>query len=159
MSWDFQAPFDAYTLFDKLLLHATISFSIKGTNELFELEFKDPSLIQDPSGNVMKLDIIKVKANRKIVIPKFLQVGGEIVKITTFIALVAFIGINILQTVNGERFWIFVETAQMLSYITVIDCVIPDNLKEFATWALMGIIYFFVCIITRMFPVISYFLY
>lgn len=129
--WKFDT--EVFDSFIQLSIITDIQFNVKGSKERFYVTFLNRSFIQDFSANTLISETIEVAAlktsymsDREEAIVGIIGVG---LQSTSLLTLMLAIGINMFQSFAMGSFWLFVDTVQILSYLPLIDCLIPTNLE------------------------------
>jgi hypothetical protein len=115
--------------FNELTLNTTIPFTIQGNNELFTITITNSNIIQDVAGNLLFGTKFQVPAIRYLILAGAIQTAGQ-----TF-AIISYLGLLVTMCLSSSKssieFWAFLGTIQILSYLPLIDCTIPSNMKTF----------------------------
>lgn len=131
--WEVDASFDPNEPFKSIQIKTDIKFTIRGELEKLHVTFNNRSLLQDLSENSLSSEKLIGKALRSIFISNSEKAGAEAMgagfqaaSLTTFVGS---IGINLFQSFAMGSFWILVDTIQILTYLPLIDCLVPANLE------------------------------
>lgn len=119
--------------FQILQVTTTINQNIDGYGDRIIVRFKDRSLIQDLRDNHLKTEVLSAAALRQIKLPAQVSGMGEAVQTTTFITLGIMLGMSLFQSVAMDSFWNFINMLQIINYLPVIPCILPENFIIFLT--------------------------
>jgi len=137
ISWKSKDYFYKGRVMNELNIELEIGCGLKGNAEIFFVNFTDPYLITDSSGNQLQNRILEVRSKRLLYISKSekeVVVGtGATFDFSTMVTLALVVGASLLQSAAVESFWAFLNMVQLLSYVPVIMCDIPYNLEIFLT--------------------------
>ena len=114
--------------FRELKLITKIDFAIRGTDEQFHIEINDGAFF-DSRNDYLSKSNFKLPAKRQLKISTTLGTFGLGFIASTYMTFIMAIGVNPFK--SKPEFWIFISTVQILSYIPVLSCVLPINLKYF----------------------------
>jgi len=129
IQWDFTKSFKSRTKFTELTLNTTIPFSIQGNNEVFTVTITNNSIIQDFAENLLLNTKFQIPAIRYLILTETVQTVGNLFVIIGYLGLIMTIGLSSFK--SSTEFWAFLSTLQILSYLPLIDCIIPLNMKSF----------------------------
>lgn len=121
----------AFKQFQRFHIKPEMPQSVGGKAETLEVRFKDRSLLQDESGNHLKTEVLTGPALRQIKLPSGVETLGQVVRAASFLTLGAMLGMNLFQSVAVGSFWSFINMLQVIAYLPVIPCAIPDNFLTF----------------------------
>ncbi len=137
ITWSFADHYNAYEPLTALSIKTAIPCTIKGKAETFRVTFKSPHLVQDMAGNSLSTPVLTVNAIRQVYISDtekaVIDGAGTAFSITSFLTLILFLLLSMLQSVAVGAFWAFINMLQLLSYLPIIDGKIPTNLELFLT--------------------------
>ena len=131
IQWDFTKSFKSNTKFTELALNTTIPFTIQGNNELFTITITNNTIIQDFAGNLLLNTKFQIPAIRYLILTGAIQIVGNLFVIVGYLGLIITMGLSSFK--SSTEFWAFLSTLQILSYLPLLDCVIPSNMKSFFT--------------------------
>lgn len=128
--WNLMNKFKNYAEFNTLTIATNITSSLKGV-EQFIIVFKETSLLADLYGNPLANPQMNSKAMKKHFITNAIGVAGIGLSSILYTTFGLIIGLNPFK--SNPSFWIFIDMMQMLSYLPLINCRIPENLEVFLT--------------------------
>ena len=136
MSWTLDTDVESIDFFTKIVIETEVLCSLKG-RETFYLKFKNPMYITDNIGNPLSTTEITAQALKNNYMDSkqkaVVQGAGTAFSGTSIATLAFVIGMNMIQSAAVGSFWAFINMLQMLSYLPMIDCDIPQNLVVFLT--------------------------
>ena len=133
MNWDLQNNFERSSVLTNLVIVTSPKCSLN--NDLYTVKFNNIFLITDLVDNHLSKDTLQIKAYGYTYKDEIisLKVAGSIINYSSLIIVVVMIGLSIFQSMAVGSVWNFVNMIQMLSYLPILDCYIPDNLEIFLT--------------------------
>jgi len=131
IQWNFIKSFKSHTRFVELTLNTTMPFSVQGNNEVFTVIITNNSIIQDFAGNLLINTRFQIPAVRYLILTEGVQTVGNLFVIIGYLGLIITMGLSSFK--SSTEFWAFLSTLQILSYLPLIDCTIPSNMKSFFT--------------------------
>ena len=131
IQWNFTKSFKSHIRFTELTLNTIMPFSIQGNNEAFTIKITNNSIIQDFTGNLLINTKFQVPAVRYLILTEGVQIVGNLFVIIGYLGLIITMGLSSFK--SSTEFWAFLSTLQILSYLPLIDCTIPSNMKSFFT--------------------------
>jgi len=136
-TWSFTNLFNTNDQLSNFQISLDLECSLRGKAETFTINFTDPQMISDPGNNKLYTPVIEARAQRFLYIPngakQALAGAGNFLSASSLATLILVVGVNLLQSAALESFWAFINMLQILSYIPVINCVMPYNLEVFLT--------------------------
>ena len=134
-SWKLVDVFHENYQFDKLTVKASPRCSLQGAAQTYVVTFNDVTALTSPIGYSLKNNVLRANALRYIYISeadkRTLSAVGESFSSTGLATLGLMLGVSAFQSVAIQSLWNFINMLQMLSYISLIDCYIPQNLEIF----------------------------
>jgi len=132
--WNIKNKLDMNSDFTKFTITTNFTCSLQGFEKI-SLTILDPTIITDYYYNTL----ITLSFNSKALRYKYISsaeqaatdASGKAFSITSIITLLLIIGINLLQSAAVGSFWSFINMAQILFYVPVINVNPPANLKAF----------------------------
>eukprot|EP00826_Nyctotherus_ovalis_P010713 TRINITY_DN12811_c0_g1_i3.p1 TRINITY_DN12811_c0_g1~~TRINITY_DN12811_c0_g1_i3.p1 ORF type:complete len:486 (+),score=57.98 TRINITY_DN12811_c0_g1_i3:1250-2707(+) len=131
LSWNFASLFNPLQKFTTVMIDTEIPYSTRGAGEVIRVEFKDGSLLQDEFGNYLSTEVLAASALRQMLFPKGLEIIGGVIKMSTTVTLVVVVGMSLFQSVDTSSFWTLLNMLQIISYMPMIKCTIPENFRTF----------------------------
>ena len=126
--WDFDKNVDLSELINSITIIPIIPFNLKGT-EKWNIQFNDDLNILDSSDNQMKIREYMVSSLRYYNSSSTTTAAGDIFSISSYIALIMGVGLSPFK--SNPAFWIFINMIQIISYIPVINCLLPEDVEVF----------------------------
>ena len=137
MTWSIGPNYVANTNFINLTIITRSFCIIKGINEEFIVQFSDTSLIRDRANNKLATTLVRAPARKQSYIPesskKALAAAGTLFSSSGLTTFALSVGLVVFQSVAVGSFWSFINIIQILSYLPMIDCLIPYILEIFLT--------------------------
>ena len=131
ISWSIDSIIMKNSPFNSLKISTNINYNIKGSTEMFHVEFKDLSLIYDRGGNSLKTSKYSKPALRQFFSEPTLESIGSGFNIIAWMLFIIEIGLSPFK--SSGSFWPYINMLQILSYLPAIDCDIPSNLRTVLT--------------------------
>eukprot|EP00826_Nyctotherus_ovalis_P054649 TRINITY_DN7174_c0_g1_i2.p1 TRINITY_DN7174_c0_g1~~TRINITY_DN7174_c0_g1_i2.p1 ORF type:complete len:260 (+),score=46.79 TRINITY_DN7174_c0_g1_i2:385-1164(+) len=134
LSWSLLSDFYADAAFDELLFEIKPECNIKGKITCIAI-FTNRMLISDLNGNELAEDIVKAgrsKYKYKQSEP-IAEAVGAIINYTSSSVFIFMIVVSFAQGYAVGSLWHFVNMIQILSYLPLLDCEIPENYRVILT--------------------------
>ena len=119
----------------KIITQVGLTCSLKG-NEIYVVTFmasKNP--ITDLAKNKISSQVLTLNAMRYRYLSdadkQIIESSGNAFTASSFVTFGLSIGIIMFQSIAISSFWIFVDLVQLLSYIPLLKCEIPENMRQF----------------------------
>lgn len=135
LDWTLVSTFTAYTIFETLQLKVAPKCSFDRSGNTYVVHFKDTHLIQDKGSNALSTSTLEAKALKYQYAEseEAVRTIGTVMKYTTVGTFGLMLFLSVFQGCAVGSFWHFVNMLQVLSYLPVLDCVLPDNYRMIVT--------------------------
>ena len=137
LTWTLSSSFVAGSQFDGLKIVAEVECSLSEKKEKFFVKFKAPALLTDLGRNELATPLISCYSKRYKYISSSSKAvvdgSGSAFNSASFLTLALALGLALFQSSAVGSFWAFVNMLQIISYLPIIDCVIPYNFEIFLT--------------------------
>lgn len=130
-TWNLTNSFSSQKAFNSLTIDTEINYNIKGVGEMFYVTFKLPTAIYDIGSNTLLTEKVSGPALRKLYISQSVGSMGSGLSMASWIIFIIEMGLNPFK--SSKSFWVFVNMVQMISYLPLLDCEIPSNLRVILT--------------------------
>ena len=135
LSWELMDVFHKGYQFDKLTVKASPQCNLQGAGQTYFVIFNDVTAFTSVAGHSLKNNLLKASALRYTYISESdkaaLSAIGDSFISTSWITVILMLGMGIFESLAIQPLWSFINMLQMVSYIPVIDCYIPQNLEIF----------------------------
>lgn len=98
---------------------------------MFYITFRNRSLLSDCYGNALETEALNGLALRRLYISSGTKALGTSLELASWLVFVIEIGFNPFK--SSEFLWVFVNMLQVISFLPVINCNLPENLRTFLT--------------------------
>jgi hypothetical protein len=122
---DFQAGFNFETLQIKVSPKCSLD------KDTYIVQFKDRSKIQDLAGNSLNTEFLTVKAGRfkYVLTDKAAGMLGATIKYATTGTFVFMLFLSLFHGYAIGSLWHFINMLQILSYLPILNCELPNNYR------------------------------
>ena len=139
-TWTLRSKFDEGIVFTELRIDVSPSCSFEEERTYYKVHFSNTLLITDLSDNKLATTTLIIK------VPKYLyrkieeqaKVVGLVIQYASTSTLVLMLGLSIFQGCAVGSVWHFINMLQILSYLPLLDCEIPNNFRVVLSNSLMG---------------------
>jgi len=132
-TWKLLTTFPKNTILTELQIEILPQCTLRG-GESCTLAFKNKEFVTDLNGNPLETEIIKMKLPRSIhEESEGIKVVGEVINAASTYAVIAMLGLSLIQGYAIGPLWHFINMVQMLSYIPLLDCNVPNIFKLLLT--------------------------
>ena len=128
VSWDFSKEYKS--AFSEIYILTDIQYSLKGDEKIYVI-FTNQTLIKDMSGNSLANSVLFTTLPRTIYISSTADAIGSSLATSTVATFVTTVGLNPFK--SARSFWVFINMLQLISFLPVINCIMPGNLELFIT--------------------------
>eukprot|EP00826_Nyctotherus_ovalis_P059930 TRINITY_DN8378_c0_g5_i5.p1 TRINITY_DN8378_c0_g5~~TRINITY_DN8378_c0_g5_i5.p1 ORF type:complete len:222 (+),score=12.65 TRINITY_DN8378_c0_g5_i5:225-890(+) len=128
LDWNFTESYTDTGARNYIKITPEIKRSLKGRIETFFVTFLDRTLVRDYYNNSLSTAIVSGPAARNIAILPAFEDTGTAFNAVNYIALILSL---LLSMKSNAAFWAFLGTIQIISYVPLLHCVVPQNLKFF----------------------------
>lgn len=127
-SWRLLSSFVEYSVIDNLLIELSPECNLK-EKSTYVVTFRNRELIVDQDGNSLATEKLKVSTRKYIYLPneKLLTTAGTIINTASTCTLLFLLALSVFQGYAVGSLWHFVNMIQIISYLPLLDCDIPDN--------------------------------
>ena len=107
----------------------TESLISKKGSTLIRVDFLERPKIQDTGNNILSTETTKISITIKKELSSTIVTLGKVFTIGSYLAFIMAIAMSPFK--SSKSFWIFMNMAQLLSYIPILACDLPSNLRYF----------------------------
>lgn len=129
LSWSIVTNFSRNEPFNELLIVTKQEYYIKGRTERFYVTFRDQSLIYDRGKNPLSIRFLSKPALRQFYAEPLLETLGTGFNVAAWTIFAIEMSLNLFK--SSQSFWLFINMLQLLTYLPVLSCALPENLRAF----------------------------
>lgn len=133
-TWTLQSLFPKDSTFDELRIEVYPECSLQKGETVYTVMFKQVSLVVDLSGNALATSVLRVKTEGgKYEISAEARIVGAVIEHASTWSILSMILLSVFQGQAIGSLWHFINMIQVLSYLPLLDCEIPDNFRLILT--------------------------
>ena len=138
VDWALINNFKANTIHEALHIKAYPECSLN--KDTFIVQFKNRSKIQDLAGNSLATEFLAVKTRRykRGITNSIAHIIGATIKYATMSTFIFMLFLSLFQGYVIDSLWHFINMLQILSYIPLLNCDLPNNFRIILTDYLSG---------------------
>jgi len=132
-NWALNETFKQNAIVPQLEILGLPKCSLKENAALYIVEFIQPKMITDTTDNSLATPILTVRSKRSVYISAgekvVVDAAGTAFDSSSLLTFVFLLGFSVFQSIAMGSFWAFINMLQMISYLPIIDCMLPYNFE------------------------------